>query len=390
MPPESLSLHWRLSSFYFFYFASIGALIPYWGLYLQSQGYSAQQIATVFAVIMATKIVSPNIWGWIADHTGQRMRLIRLASCLAIVSFFGVFVSTDYGWIILVMMVFSFFWNANLPQFEAVTLSHLGENVSNYSRIRLWGSWGFVITVMALGMIFDSYGVELFPLILAVLLLGIWACSFLVSDKKIRAVESSSVRLVSVLRQPQVLIFLLICFLLQASHGPYYAFYSIYLEQHDYSRTLIGELWALGVIAEIIIFMLMYHLLRRWSVRTLLAVSLLLTSIRWLIIAYFVDSLPLLIVAQCFHAASFGVFHAVAIHLIHQFFSGSVQGRGQALYSSLSFGLGGAVGALYSGYSWEGVGPEATFEIAALISFVAMCLALAFLKPLSKSLKNSE
>ncbi len=389
MPPDAPTLHWRLSSFYFFYFASIGALIPYWGLYLQSQGYSAQQIATVFAVIMATKIVSPNILGWIADHTGQRMRLIRLASCLAVVSFFGVFVSTDYGWIILVMVIFSFFWNANLSQFEAVTLSHLGENVSGYSRIRMWGSWGFVIMVILLGVVFDSYGVEIFPLILTVLLLGIWICSFLVSDKKTEEVESHPIRLASVLRQPQVLIFLSICFLLQASHGPYYAFYSIYLEQNGYSRTLIGELWALGVIAEIIVFMLMYRLLRRWSVRVLLAASLFLTSIRWLMIAYFVDSLPLLIVAQCFHAASFGVFHAVAIHLIHQFFSGAVQGRGQALYSSIGFGLGGAMGALYSGYSWEGLGPEATFEIAALISFVAMCLTLVFLKSLPQGEKNS-
>ena len=373
-------MHWRLSGFYFFYFASIGTLIPYWGLYLKSEGFSSQQIAFVFAVIMGTKIIAPNVWGWIADRLGQRMRIIRIATFLSIIAFCGVFVSLDFGWLLFVMMIFSFFWNANLPQFEAVTLSHLGKDTNRYSAIRLWGSWGFVLLVIILGIVFETYGVEHFPLIFSVLLLGIWACSFLVSDKKIETSEIETVSLMSVLRQPFVIAFFVICFLLQASHGPYYAFYSIYLEQHHYSRTLIGELWALGVIAEIVIFMLMYKLLPRWGVRNLIIVSLLLTSIRWLMIGHFVDSLVLLVIAQFFHAASFGVFHAVAIHLIHRVFPGSVQGRGQALYSSLSFGAGGALGAFYSGYSWDGLGAETTFNIAALVSFLALILAVLFLR----------
>ncbi|NNF97645.1 MAG: MFS transporter, partial [Halobacteria archaeon] len=60
--------YWRLSGFYFFYFASLGALLPYWGLYLKSQGYDITAIGDLMAIIMATKIISPNIWGWIADH----------------------------------------------------------------------------------------------------------------------------------------------------------------------------------------------------------------------------------------------------------------------------------------------------------------------------------
>ena len=375
------SLYWRLSSFYFFYFATIGTLIPYWGLYLQSQGYSVQQIAIVFALIMATKIVSPNLWGWIADQTGQRMRIIRIASFLSMIVFLGVFVSLDYHWVIFIMLLFSFFWNANLPQFEAVTLMHLDKDTRRYSSIRLWGSCGFVLLVMVLGVVFDRYGLEAFPIIFSALLLCIWICSYLVADKSSQLKDISPVDFMAILRRPQVLLFLFVCLLLQMSHGPYYAFYSIYLEQHDYSRVLIGELWALGVIAEILIFLLMYQIMQKWGVRLLLIVSLLLTGIRWLMIGYFVDSLPLLIVAQCFHAASFGVFHAVAIHLIHHYFPDSAQGRGQALYSSLSFGLGGAIGAIYSGYTWESLGAEATFEVAALIAFIAMVLMIVFFRP---------
>lgn len=383
MPVTNSSLYWRLSSFYFFYFATIGTLIPYWGLYLQAQGYSVQQIAVVIAVIMSTKVISPYLWGWIADRTGRRMRIIRIASFLSLVIYFGIFISLDYHWVIFVMLLFSFFWNANLPQFEAVTLRHLNKNTQRYSAIRLWGSVGFVLLVIGLGVAFDEYGIEVFPIVFSLLLLCIWVCSFLVPDKEKVLGGGSEVSLRSILCQRQVLLFLFVCFLLQVSHGPYYAFYSIYLEQHDYSRVLIGQLWALGVIAEIIIFLVMSQLLNRWGIKLLLVVSLLLTAIRWLMIGYFVDSLPLLIVAQCFHAASFGVFHAVAIHLVHHFFPDSVQGRGQALYSSLSFGLGGAVGALYSGFSWESLGSTATFQIAAISAFVAMLLTLVCMRSLS-------
>jgi len=373
-------LYWRLSAFYFFYFASIGTLIPYWGLYLQSQGFGAQQIAFLIAIIMGTKIIAPNIWGWIADHTGRRIYVIRIASFFTIICFLGVFISLEYLWLTMVMIAFSFFWNANLPQFEALTLNHLGKDTNRYSSIRLWGSFGFVLLVVILGVVFENYGVELFPWIFTLLLIGIWACSFLVKDQKSVSHDSTSVSLLTVLKQPRVSVFLLICFLLQASHGPYYAFYSIYLEQHSYSRTLIGQLWALGVIAEIVIFLVMHQLLPKYGVRTLLVISLILTGLRWLMIGYFVEWFPALVIAQCFHAASFGVFHAVAIFLIHQYFPGSVQGRGQALYSSLSFGAGGAVGAIYSGYTWEGLGPTMSFNIAAIISFAAVFLAYSCVK----------
>ncbi|MDX1810462.1 MAG: MFS transporter, partial [Gammaproteobacteria bacterium] len=174
MTQISTRLYWQLSGFYLFYFASIGTLIPYLGLYLQSHQYTAPQIAMVFAIIMGTKIIAPNIWGWLADKQGKRIQIIRIASLLSLIIFAGVFISMDYGWILVVMMAFSFFWNANLPQFEATTLSHLGKNTQRYSSIRMWGSLGFVLLVAVLGSLFEQHGVASFPYIVCGLLLGIW------------------------------------------------------------------------------------------------------------------------------------------------------------------------------------------------------------------------
>jgi MFS transporter, PPP family, 3-phenylpropionic acid transporter len=380
--PQPRALYWRLSGFYLFYFAVLGALVPYWSLYLQETGFGAAEIGELVAILMATKLVAPYVWGWIADHTGRRIAIIRLASLLAAVVFAGVLVDSSYVWLALVMAGFSFFWNAALPQFEAVTLSHLGAATHRYSGIRLWGSIGFILAVAALGWVFDRFGVGLLPHILLVLLGAIWLASLFVPEHAGAESAPTHEPLGRVLRRPDVIALLLVCFLMQASHGPYYTFFTLYLEDYGYSRSSIGQLWALGVIAEIGVFLVMHRWLPRFGARQLLLVSLLLTTLRWLLIAGFADSLIVILVAQTLHAASFGIYHAVSIHLIHQFFVGRNQGRGQALYSSLSFGAGGAVGSLAAGYLWVGMGAQWTYVVAAAVSGLAWGAAYRGLKSL--------
>lgn len=364
--------YWRLSGFYLFYFATLGGLIPYWGLYLRDQGFSAPEIGELLAVLMATKIVAPNIWGWIADHTGQRMRIVRLASLAALIAFGGVLTGSGYWWLVAVMLAFSFFWNAALPQFEAITLTYLGEHSHGYSRIRLWGSVGFIVTVVTIGPLLDRYAPGILPWILLGLFAGIWIFSLWVPEQLADHRHLPPVSLRHTLRSPPILALIGVCCLLQASHGPYYAFFTLYMEDHGYSRNLIGQLWALGVIAEIVIFLFMHRWLPRVGVRNLLLASLALAVVRWLLIGGFADNLAVILVAQLLHAATFGTFHASAIDLIHRFFPGRLQGRGQALYSSMSFGVGGAVGSLYAGYLWDAFTPAWAYYAAAGVALLGL------------------
>lgn len=367
--------YWRLSFFYLFSFASLGAFLPYWSLYLQSLTFTPTQIGELIAGVMATKIVSPNIWGWIADHMGKRMVVVRLGSLLTILLFFGVYLSQDFWWLMLVMLGFSFFWNAVLPQFEAATFTHLGENIHRYSSIRLWGSIGFILTVAGLGPVLDKYGAAFLPGILIILFIAIWLMSLAVPERHADHAHLPHEPMLNVLKRPEVAALLVVCFLMQASHGPYYTFYTIYMESHGYSHSLIGQLWALGVVAEVGVFIVMHSLIGRFGLRNLLLTSLALATLRWVLIGLSVEYLSLMLLAQLLHAASFGVYHAVAIQLIHRFFMGKHQGKGQALYSSMSFGAGGALGALYSGYTWSSIGATMTFLIAAAISACGFIVA---------------
>jgi len=289
--------YWRLSGFYLFYFASLGALLPYWSLYLAGLGITPAAIGQLMALMMMTKIVSPNVWGWIADHTGRRKRIVQLGSLAAAVTFAGVFLGSHFWWLAAVMMTFSFFWNASLPQVEVITLNHLGEQTHRYSGIRLWGSIGFIATVAALGPLLDRFGTSLLPAVLLALFAGIWLSSLWVPERGVGPAPQGHAPLREVLRHPQVMTLLAVCFLMQASHGPYYTFYSLYLQDYGYSRSFIGQLWALGVIAEIGVFLVMHRLVPLFGLRFLLLASLALATLRWLFIGYFVDSVAILIVA---------------------------------------------------------------------------------------------
>lgn len=376
--------YWRLSGFYLFYFATLGALIPYWSLYLKSLGYSAGDIGTLMALVMATKIISPNVWGWIADHTGQRMRIVRIGSFLAALCFVGVFFGDGYGWLVLVMLAFSFFWNAALPQMEATTFNHLGGESHRYSGIRLWGSIGFIVSVAALGQVLEVKGAGILPMVLMVLFVGIWLSSLVVPEQTAGHLPLDHEPLLRVLKRPEVAALLVVCFLMQASHGPYYTFYTLYMEDHGYARSLIGALWALGVIAEVVIFLVMHRWVPRFGLRNLLLISLILAALRWGLIGSFPETLAVMIFAQTLHAASFGIYHAVAIQYIHRYFTGRHQGKGQALYSSLSFGAGGAVGSFFSGLGWESLGAADIYFVAVGVALLATAVAWVWIPPESK------
>lgn len=373
--------YWRLSGFYLFYFATVGSFLPFWGLYLEHLKFTPSEIGELSALLVVGKVVAPYLWGWIADHRGQRMGVIRFAGLASCIVFIGALFATSYYPLALVMLIFGFFWSASLPQFEAVTLNHLGDDVQDYTRIRLWGSIGFIVTVIILGAVLEKYGVAQLPWIVFFMIIGIWLTSLAAPDDIPHELIVDHQPIMRVIGQPVVIAMLVAFFLMQVGHGSYYSFYSLYLEKFDYSRTMIGQLWALGVIAEVGLFLIMLKLLQRYSLRSLLLCSLTCAVIRWYVIAEFPENGAVILLAQLLHAATFGIHHAVAIQLIHRYFRGRHQGRGQALYSSLSFGAGGALGALISGYIWEGFGPTRTFLFAALISFAGVLIVWKWVKP---------
>ena len=368
--------YWQLSSVYFFYFAILGATNPYWGLYLQSLGFNAEQIGSLMALFIATKLIAPNIWSYWADRSGRYERVMQLGAVLTPVCFVGVFWADQFWLMVAVMALYSFFWNAILPQYEVITLRVLKGQEERYSQIRLWGSVGFILAVAGLGWWLDYVPVSTLPAAILLIMLAMAIVSFAVTgviktDQLSAQKTEPEQGVISWLIKPHIVCFLLAVLLMQASHGPYYTFFSIFMEQYGYSRTVIGLLWALGVFAEVLLFLLMHKLLKRVNAEIILLVSLLLASVRWWFTGLYPDSFYVMLLLQCLHAATFGSFHAASIDLVRRLFPACHSGQGQAAYTSVGFGIGGALGAWGSGLIWQYFSAEVSFQVASVTSGIA-------------------
>ncbi len=372
--------YWRLSGFYFFHFAFIGAFAPYWSLYLQSLSFSALQIGVLMSLLQVTRIFAPAAWGWLADHTGKRAFIVQLAAITGLISYCGVFLGESFAWIFVVMLFLSFFWSASLPLIEAITLSHLGDNANQYGHIRSWGSLGFILAVVGIGYLLDV--VDITWLLWAVLgfKLGIVIFSYRIPEAEIvtHVTDNHSVR--QICFRPEILAFLIASLLMLFAHGAYYTFYSIYLVEYGYDKGFVGWLWAIGVICEIGVFFLMPWLIRRFSLKLILIFSFACAILRFLMIGWGVEWVAVLLFAQILHAATYGTHHVAAMMVVHYFFQGRHQGKGQAIYTSITFGIGGTLGGIFSGYTWEWLGADMTFTISAVAAFLGLALVTLYMK----------
>lgn len=358
-------IHLNLSAFYFFYFAYLGAFAPFFALYLTSVGMNAVEIGVLMALPQLTRILAPHLWGWLADHSGRRIGVVRISGAAGMVAFLGVFAGDSFAWLFAVLFAMMFFWSAALPLVEATTLSKLGDETARYGRIRVWGSVGFIAAVVAVGYLIDATSPRSVLWVIAGLMAGMLLLSFTLAEARPEPHESDDLPVWQIVRKPAVLAVIGASALMAAAHGPYYTFYTIHLVDYGYSKSAAGWLWALGVICEIGIFIWMSRLYRAFTLRSILIASTLLAALRFVVIGWGADSIVLLLAAQTLHAASFGSFHAAAIGVVHKLFRGRHQARGQAIYGSLAYGLGGTIGGLASGYAWGGLGPALTFTLAA-------------------------
>lgn len=325
---------------------------------------------------MLSKVIAPNMWTWLSAKIGRDIVVLRVGAVSSGIFLMGVFFLHDFWVLVLLLFSYSFFRDALLPQMEVLTLGHLGTQANRYGQIRLWGSMGFIVSVMGLGYLFDSLSVAALPNYLAVTVMAIIVMSFIVPSAPVPLdIQHTTPSIFQAILRKEVIVFLLIGALLQFSHAPYYTFYTLFLEQHAYSKSTAGSLWALGVLAEVVLFIYAHRIFMRVSDYNLLSISLLLTAVRWGLIASFPDSLLLLGVAQLLHAASYGACHAASMRIIRFYFPGKLEVHGQALYVSFCFGAGGALGAFYASYSWSNYGAHFSFLMAAAACFIATLLA---------------
>jgi len=398
-----LSLFTRLSSSYFFYFAILGLISPYLSVFLDGKGFNSLELGEIFAILTATKIVAPSLWAILADKTGQQLLIIRLGALLALLSFTLLFWLNSYWAISFCLALFSLFWTAILPQLEVLSLNSVRHSSKIYARIRLWGSVGFITLAVLAGQVMEYYDyapltlsnnfissfTDAFVLMGSVILLCLLLSTITIKQQRVvNKVHKQTLAIKDKLLTSRFIIFFISGMLLQISFGPYYGFFALFLRDLDYSGLAVGLLISLGVVAEILVFIFASNFFKSFSLKTLLVFSLAATAFRWLLVAFYAESLWLLAFTQLIHAASFALFHSASMIFISNHFSSCQQSRGQAIYLGGVYGVGGAIGAYVAGALWlDGVGANTAFMTASVAALFA-ALLMMFL-PKVTTLKNN-
>jgi len=370
MPPP-LPLAPRLASFYFAYFAYAGIAMAYLPLYLASRGLHAGEIAFLVALPYLARAFAPAAWGWLADATGAS-RGIVVFSCAAGGACFAAIphVSGVAGmaWLMAALALLS---AGAVPLVEAITLGSLAGQLGRYGPIRVWGSVGFIAATLGGGIWLDYLAPATLPPMLVALSLVSMAVALALPTRARRAHPESAAAFLP--RGAAVLLAAGFC--MSAAHGTLYTFLTLYLERAGHSGTVIGGLWTLGVLAEIVVFLYLPVLFRRRSLSAILLASFACAVVRFLAIGWLPASLWILVPAQLLHAATFGAFHAASVAGVHRLFPEAAQARGQTLFSSLAYGAGGAAGALIAGWAWEASGPALAFSASAAAAALGACFA---------------
>jgi PPP family 3-phenylpropionic acid transporter len=362
------SVRWAFGSFFFLYFAYVGLVSPFASLFFVDRGFSVIEIAVLMSMLQITRIVGPFSWGWLSDYLSDRIGIIRFCASLAALVFLCIFFLQSYFAFFVWMFVLHTILSSLMPLGESATVHALFKDNSfdkRYGRLRLWGSIGFISMVLFAGELFQSKGIELYPIVGSIVLIFLAVVTFKLHEPKLERHKMVKGELLVVLLNPDVRWFLLSGFFMVFAHAALYVFYSLYLADLGYNKFQIGLFWALGVFAEVIFFYFQSKVLSRLDPEVVLQAAFGIGVIRFTLIAFF-PLTGVLILAQIMHAGTFAAHHSAATKLLQRWFTGPLQARGQALMATVSYGLGGTLGGIMAGWLWDATAPRNVFVMSAL------------------------
>jgi PPP family 3-phenylpropionic acid transporter len=359
------------------YFAHIGFFNPYLPLWLKSLGLPLAAISLLASVQSLTRVFAPYAWGALSDHTGERVRLLRISAAVALVASAGLWWPGGTGWIAVVLLLLFTHTSSMMSLTEAAMAHLVAGDWGRYGRVRVWGSIGFMVTVFAAGAWFERHGMGSFPAWAALTLAAVLLCTWWLPDMKEAPQHAQAPRepVGDVLRRPVVRWFFASLLFHVMAHFSIYAFLSLYLDALGYSKSTIGALWAVSVLVEVAWFYAQGRLMGRLPMEKWLLICAGATVLRMAITAGMGQWLVALFIAQVLHALSFATHHTACIAMVSKHFPGRLRGRGQALFTVTGYGFGGVLGVLAGGAIAEHWGFRAMYAVAAGLGLVALWCA---------------
>lgn len=284
------------------------------------------------------------------------------------------------AWLALVLTIAYIHTSAMMPMNEAAMASLISTSgrfdAGRYGRVRLWGSVGFLLTVFGAGAWFEAFGLSHFPAWTSVTLGLVVIAAWRLPDMREPAHASGTKAAVGpILKQSRVRWFFAALFFHVLAHIGVYVFFSLYLDFLGYSKTVIGVMWALSVVAEIVWFFMQGRWAHLLKVTHWLVLCSVVTVVRMAMTASWAEIWPLLVLAQLTHAITFAAHHSACIAMLSELFPGRLRGRGQALFTTIGYGLTGVLGGVVGSLIASHWGLGRVFWGGTLVSLVAVFCA---------------
>jgi PPP family 3-phenylpropionic acid transporter len=380
--PTSRATAARLRALYFLYYGNVGTVLPFFAVYLKGLGFTGQQIGLIQMVpsFPLAPLVAVS-WATWADHRATPQRALRRATAwVALAVLLLPFARTPWevGAVVVLMALGD---RAVVPLTDSVTIDWCREHAgSSYARIRLFGSLGFIVLTMAVGLLLTARGGRPADLVVPVVSVGCIAGYALVARGipagAHRGDRPSARDMLGLVRDRRLWVLLLPAALHWGACSPYHVFFGVLvrdLRLPDYV-TSVGQ--SLGVVAEIGVLLLYPQLERRFSVRTLFAVAAAGSAARWALTARATD--PYLLAGlQSLHGLSFGLFWGSVVRALAEVVPQRLRATGQAVFTGVVFGGANAVGYALSGVGYDRLGGAAPlFGWAAVVDLVAVAALL--------------
>ena len=252
----------------------------------------------------------------------------------------------------------------------------LAGDKKSYGRIRGWGSMSFILVVIVVGKVIDLYSVDVILVLILVGSLVQAVISANIPDIKVEKQKLTKTG-AQFLLKIHVIVFLFCSFLMLVSHGAYYGFFSIHLENLGYGSTFIGMAWAIAVISEILVMVQSKEIFKRFSLENVLVFSFIMAAFRWFTL-FFTTSPGTILLIQITHAITYGTFHIASILYIDSLSPDEAKTLGQAVNNAVTYGLGIMIGFFMSGYLYERTGSFFLFGISGLIALAGGILLKGF------------
>ncbi len=365
-PSASGSGRLALGFQYFLHFAVMGIVLPYFNLYCFHIGLTGFEIGTLSALRSVSLVLFSLLWSALADRYSARRPLYIL--CLfTSTGIWSLYLFTIEFWKLLaITLLYGIFYSPVISFLETFTLEALGAEKKRYGSIRAWGSLAFIAVVVLMGKLIDRHSIDII-LVLVLLGAGLQSLASLGVPKTRRPRPQAAAFFSRALFRKEVLAFLCCAFLMLASHGAYYGFFSIHLENLGFSKTFIGFAWALASLCEIGVMIRSRALFEKYSLRTVLIFSFLTAALRWGCLMFFKSPLTILL-SQCLHAITYGAFHMASILYVDTLAPEEAKTVAQAANNAVTYGLGLMAGFFMSGLLFERVGAEGLFAASAIIA----------------------